>query len=231
MAMAHGRSVLCGMEETQIPCVRVAAFIRQHTHDVRNDLNSIDLESSLLQEIVAEGEARASVDRIRKQVRSLAQKLRALSARFHIGHPISGPLPAAALLSIWRERHGSLPNPPEVRWQDKSNDAQVSADVEMLAEVFQELLNNAATFDKSGPITISVKADKALVTFELREPKNAPVDTELWGTPFFSTRRGSYGLGLWTARRLIEANQGTFLQRYVPQDSVLVTQIILPRAA
>jgi signal transduction histidine kinase len=229
MATPHGRSVLWHMEETQIPCERVAGFIRQHAHDVRNDLNGIDLESALLLELVPEGEARSGVDRIRKQVRSLAQKFRALSARFHIGQPISGPMPASALLSIWRERHGALPNPPEVTWQDNSKNAQVSADVEMLAEVFQELLNNAITFEGAGPLVISAKVDEDLVTFELREPKKSSVDPLSWGAPFFSTRRGSYGLGLWTARRMVEANKGTFVQRYVPEDSALLTQIILPK--
>jgi light-regulated signal transduction histidine kinase (bacteriophytochrome) len=230
MAISRGRDVLCGMEETQIPCERVAAFIRQHTHDVRNDLNSIDLESSLLQEIVPSGDARDGVDRIRRQVRSLAQKLRSLSAHFHIGPPIAGPMPASSLLSIWRERHGSLAKAPEVQWQDKLKAEQVSVDVQMMAEVFQELLTNALTHGVAGPIIVSARSDEHGVTFEMREPKAKAVEPTNWGQPFHSNRRGNYGLGLWTARRLVEANKGTFVQRYLPEESVLLTQIVLPKA-
>ena len=55
------------MEETQIPWSRLAGFIRKHTHDVRNDLNSLDLESAFLEEIVPPGEMQTGVARIRKQ--------------------------------------------------------------------------------------------------------------------------------------------------------------------
>ena len=32
------------MNEPQIPWARIVAFVRQHTHDVRNGLNCLDLE-------------------------------------------------------------------------------------------------------------------------------------------------------------------------------------------
>ena len=72
------------MEEIQIPWSRLAGFIRKHTHDVRNDLNSLDLESAFLEEIVPAGEMQTGVARIRKQVRSLSGQMRLLSARFPV---------------------------------------------------------------------------------------------------------------------------------------------------
>jgi hypothetical protein len=65
----------------------------------------------------------------------------------------------------------------------------------------------------------------------MNEPRTTPPDMRYWGQPFFSTHHGSPGLGLWTARRLVEANSGTLVQQFVRDASALVTQIKLPRVA
>ncbi|HBJ82874.1 MAG TPA: hypothetical protein DDZ88_03160 [Verrucomicrobiales bacterium] len=212
----------------EIPWKRIADFVRQHTHDVRNGLNSLDLETALLNELVADGEAAASVGRIRKQLRSLALQLRALSALFQEPQPVAAPIAARVLLQIWREKHAGLQDLLEVRWVDELGEERVSVDVEMMASVFHELLANAAEFSTGGPVTITARAKGGEVIFELREPKKEALDTSAWGQPFFSTRRGGYGLGLWAAHRMMQANGATFMQRYIPTDSCLTTRIVLP---
>lgn len=212
----------------EIPCKRVAEFVKQHTHDVRNGLNSLDLETAFLKELVDDEEATASVGRIQKQLRSLALQLRTLSARFQNPQPVPGPIAARVLLQIWREKHLALTAPLEVRWVDELSDEQVNVDVEMMAAVFRELLANAAAFSTGGPVSVTARTTKAGVSFELREPKKEALDTSAWGQPFFTTRRGGYGLGLWTARRMMQANGATMEQRHVPADECLTTQIILP---
>ena len=72
------------------------------------------------------------------------------------------------------------------------------------------------------------KLENPAVVFELREPKSATLDPSGWGQALSTTKRGGYGLGLWAARRLIEANGATFLQRYVPEAGALLTRISLP---
>jgi signal transduction histidine kinase len=219
------------MDDPVVSWARVAAFIRQHTHDVRNGLNSLDLESALLKEMLPQGDAQAALDRIRKQVRSLTDQMRSLSSLFQSNSPMAGPMPANALMTIWQEKHSVLPKAPETRWINELGEENVSVDVEMMASVMQELLSNAATFPPAGPISITARSDKRFVSLEMREPKATPLDTRAWGQPFFSTRRGSHGLGLWTARRLVESNHGTFVQHFIPGERVLVTQIILPKVS
>ena len=70
--------------EPQIPWARIVAFVRQHTHDVRNGLNCLDLETSLLRELITDDEGRQSVDRVRSQVRSMANEMRSLAAVFFL---------------------------------------------------------------------------------------------------------------------------------------------------
>lgn len=214
--------------EPEIPWKRVADFVRQHTHDVRNGLNSLDLETTFLQDLVTDEEASSSVARIQKQLRSLAGQLRTLSAQFQNPQPFAAPIPARVLLQIWREKHAALQGPLEVRWVDELGDEEVSVDVEMIASVFRELLTNAAAFSKGGPVTATARAGNGSVIFELTEPKQEALDTSAWGRPLFTTRRGGLGLGLWTAHRMLQANGASLVQRYLPADSCLTSQIILP---
>lgn len=218
------------MDNPLVPWARVADFLRQHTHDVRNELNCLDLECAQLQDIVPAGEAQHSVDSIKKVSRTLAQRMRELSGRFQACRPIAGPVPASALLTIWREKHAAIPKVPEAVWSNDSGAVNVVVDVELMAAVFRELLINAMTFDSQPPLTISCVRQNATLTFELKERKTKPVDTTGWGEPFFSTLRGRYGLGLWTVRRYVEANQGRFQQRFDPASAVLTSSIALPVA-
>jgi signal transduction histidine kinase len=215
--------------EPTISLERVSAFIRQHTHDVRNGLNSLDLETSLLQELIADPEAVACVDRVRRQIRSLAEQMRSLSGLFQIPRPVAAPIAARELLMIWREKHTALAGAPAVYWVDGLGDEMVVADVEMLAWVFRELLMNAASFSEGELLTVIAAPTDDGARFELREPKSASMDPAGWEEPFSSTRRGGYGLGLWAVKRYVEANHGTITRRFLPEADCLSTQILLPK--
>ena len=213
----------------EISWPRLSAFFRQHTHDVRNALNSLDLETALLQEIATDEEGRASTARVRQQLRALAEKLRALSALFQEPQPYRAPLAARELFLIWREQHESLPEPPAVEWIEELADEKVNVDAGMMATVFRELLTNARAFRDGEPATASARREGEEVVFELCEPKSKPVDTAEWGRRVFeTTKRGGYGLGLWTVKQLSGAKGAKITQEYLPEENRLRTKIALP---
>lgn len=216
------------MKDPAIPWSRIAAFVRQYAHDVRNSLHCLDLETALLRELVTDEEANAGVGRIHHHVRSLATQVRSVSSLFQDPQPEMSPTPARAMLRIWRDNHSALPNAPVVQWRDELGEEETSVDVASMGIVFRELLSNASAFSEGAPISIAARSGNGFVIFEMREPKKDPVDTSAWGQPFTSTQRGKYGLGIWTARRLVEANRGTMNQCYGFEDGCLTTQIVLP---
>ena len=225
-----GRIVFTGVMETEpdIPWTRFVAFVRQQTHDVRNGLNSLELETSLLRELVTEGERRDCVERLRSQVRALGTQMRELSALVQDPKPNPAPLAARELFLIWKEQRADLPRPFEVQWVDELSSEHVNVDVGMMATVFHELLANAARLSQGGAPTAIARREGDEVLFELREPKTDSVDPSAWGQPLVTTRRGGYGLGLWSARRLLAANHARITQRHLPDEGALVTQIFLP---
>jgi hypothetical protein len=206
----------------------VAAFFRQHTHDVRNHLNALDLQAALLTELVTEPEAAENVSRIRGQIRTLASNLRTLSAKFADPQGHRSPIAARELFLIWQDQ-ASCVGLDGVAWTNSLGEESVNVDTLGVADVFKELLENAKQFGGgTGLVGIaSVEGDK--VAFELREPKSEPVDPASWGSfPFASTKRGGYGLGLWQADRVVSASGGTVCRQFLP-DGKLVTKLAFPK--
>jgi signal transduction histidine kinase len=215
----------------ELPWQRVAAFVRQHTHDVRNDLNSVDLEGSLLSDMITDEEARESVARMRRQIRLAAGRLKALSAKFSDPRPAPGPLLAGDLFDIWQERARSLSEPLEMSWESKLKGESLSVDAALMALVLSELLENAAAFSAGSKITASAFTQSEQVNYQLKESKSEPVNPEGWCTnPLQSSRRGGYGLGLWQARRIVEAHGGELMQQYLSEEKSLLSTVSLPVA-
>jgi hypothetical protein len=204
---------------------RIAAFVRQHAHDLRNDLNALDLDAALLAELVTDAEAREGVKRMRAGIKKIATDLRALSNLLAAPHPAPRDVAARELFALWQEAGGAA----EVEWTDALGDEHVNVDPNGIGWAFHELFSNASAFRSGGTLRATARAADGGVTFELREPKSAPTDTSRWGrAPFESTRPGHYGLGLCALVRTISANGGTVAWRFAEAERELVTTICFP---
>jgi signal transduction histidine kinase len=215
--------------EPEIPWQRLAAFVRQHTHDVRNHLNSLDLEAALLDDLVPRGEAKESVARLRRQIREFANAMRDLSGKF--GDPPSGraSVPASVLFLIWKDQASDFDPAPNITWNQEVGEARVLVDPDAMARTFQELLANAVAFSPGKPLRAEAVTKDGQVSFTLAEPKSEPIDPSRWGrAPLSSTRRGGYGLGLWAAERSVRASQGEICRRYDAAEKELVTTLSFP---
>ena len=209
----------------------LAQFIRQLTHDVRNDLNGLDLEAVLLADLIPDGEAAESVARIRAQGRRLAGDLRVLSAKFADPKPALELYAARELFLIWKDQLAALQPAPTVEWKDTIGAERVKVDATALAHVFRELLANAQSFGTGAPIFAEARMEDRSIVFELREPKGAPVETASWGrAPFASMRHGHYGLGLWEVQRTITANGGEIVRRFAVDAMELISALRFPIA-
>ena len=209
----------------------LAKFIRQHTHDVCNDLNGLDLEASLLAELAPGGEAGESVARIHGQIRRLAADLRGLSAKFVEPKPVRARYAARELFLIWQDQPAALEPAPAVQWSDALGAEQVDVDAAALADVLRELLANAQAFGTGAPLLAASRVEDGKVAFELREPKDSPVETAGWGNaPFAAMRHGHYGLGLWEAQRTITASGGEVRRHFAKDTMELITTLLFPVA-
>lgn len=213
--------------DPSLPYSRIAAFLRQHAHDVRNNLNGLDLEAALLADIVTDEEAREAVTRLRAQIREAAGGLRALSAKLADPQPSCASISAQDLFLIWQDEAARL-GLGSIVWASALGGERANVDATAMAAVFRELLTNAKQFGDSQSLVAMANICGTEVVFELREPAKEALNPSEWGrTPFVSTRRGSYGLGLWEADRLVRACGGE-VTREVLSDGKLVTKLSFP---
>lgn len=217
------------MSSNSVDLSSVASFVRQHTHDIRNHLNGIDLEAALLAEIVTDPEAVESVTRLRSQIRSLADELKTLSGKFSRPAATLTPIDAREIFLIWQDQAAAL-GLDSIEWASTLGDEKINVDVAAIDRVLKELLINAKHFTGASGLFATAGVKGAKIEFELRESKREPVDPSAWGErPFGSTKRGAYGLGLWQAAHAIEASGGTVLRTFDP-GGLLITKLTFPRA-
>jgi nitrogen-specific signal transduction histidine kinase len=223
-------------EEVTVPFERVAGLVRHLTHDIRNGLNTLDLQASFLQELVNDPEASPEVKRIRSMISTTAKTLQNFSSTFWLGemHPVT--YSAEMLVEDFRARLVSvLPEQAkEITWTVELGKEAIAVDIELIFRAFSEFFKNAIHFrENEGAISVRVFAEKERFVLELRETKTeVSSQPESWGTePLVSTRRGGFGMGLFHARRILTAHEGLAEIGFDSTAKLLTTRLSLPLAA
>lgn len=222
--------------EIAVPFDRVAGLVRHLTHDIRNGLNTLDLQASFLQELVTDPEAAPEVKRMRSMITTTAKMLQSFSASFWLGelHPVT--YAAKIFVEDFRSRLGTvLPDHAgEIAWTEALGDESIAVDIEMIFRAVSEIFKNAVHFHEKGrTISAHVACENGHLVLKLQEGKTSVASSpETWGAePLISTRRGGFGMGLFHARRILAAHQGNVEFAFDPAAEMLTTRVSLPLAA
>ena len=213
----------------------VVRFVRQLSHDLRNHLNAIELQSAFLSELTQDAELQGEIKRLREMTSALAKSLQSISAKLGTVSPNRMAYRAADFMEDLQKRVArEFPQQnAEISWKIELGDEMIDVDPPLFPEAILELIRNAFQHGRTeGAITVSAKIDQGRFLFRLREPKQQfEVPTENWGgEPLRSIGRGHYGLGLNRARRIVEAHDGEMQAQYDRAAGALVTTIALPLA-
>jgi two-component system sensor histidine kinase BaeS len=208
-------------------------FIRQLSHDLRNDLNAIELQSAYLSELATNEELKSEIKRLREIVSRLAASLQGLSRLVGDVAPNRITYRAADFVDDLRSRiERDLPKESaEISWDVQVGEAILNIDPQLLQETFAELVANAFRHDRGqDPLIATARIEKNAFLFALQEPKNRfGCSLENWGRePLGSVGHRHYGLGLNRARAIVEAHGGELLAEYDQSISALVTRVRLP---
>ena len=219
-----------------VPWSDTVRFVRQLSHDLRNDLNAIELQSAYIGELTQDQELTSEIKRLRDFVSGLNSTLQLLSRAVGEIAPNVVTYPAGEFMTDMRtqiERKFSKEN-HEITWDVQLQDGMLNIDPQLFQEVFVELFANAFQHDRSkGELVARARISDGRFLFSLHEPKAVfSSDTQNWGRePLRSIKQRHYGLGLNRVRAIIEAHGGELQARYDPKAATLVSTMALPMSS
>ena len=219
-----------------VPWSDTVRFVRQLSHDLRNDLNAIELQSAYIGELMQDQELRSEIKRLREVVSGLNSTLERLSRA--VGDVTPNPIPyrATEFLADMRTEIGRKfsSEGDEITWDVQLQDGMLNVDPQLLQEAFVELFANAFRHDRGGgPLLARAEISDNRFLFTLHEPK-AVFDSVIqnWGRePLRNISQRHYGLGLNRVRAIIEAHGGELQAQYDPKASALMTTVRLPASS
>ena len=220
----------------RIPWSDATRFIRQLSHDLRNDLNAIELQSAYLSELATDEELKSEVKRLREVVSRMAASLQGLSRLVGDVTPNLIAYRAADFMEdLCSHIERDLPKESaEISWDVQVGEAMVNIDPQLLQEAVAELVTNAFRHDRGESALIATaKIENNEFTFALQEPKmRFASSVENWGRePLRSVGHRHYGLGLNRARAIVEAHGGKLLAEYDQNISALITRLTIPSSS
>ena len=216
-----------------VPWNDVVRFVRQLSHDLRNDLNAIELQSAYIGELTQDQEVTSEIKRLREVVSGMNSTLQLLSRAVGEVAPNFVTYPAGEFLTDMRtqiERNFSQED-HEVTWDVQLQDEILNIDPQLFQEVFVELFANAFQHDRSnGALAVRASISDASFVFSLHEPKAVfTSDTRNWGRePLRNIRQRHYGLGLNRVRTIVEAHGGSLQAEHDPETATLISTMRLP---
>ena len=220
-------------DSPDIPWPDVVKFIRQLGHDIRNNLNAVELQSAYLAELATEGELKDEVKRLREMVSTMGTALQKLSASLGQTSPSLISYPAADFVEDVKQKlTKDFPNESaKVKWDVKVTNEKLQIDPVSAQQALLELFANAFHHEHNlKEVVAKAHIDHGNFVFELQEPKaKFDLSTERWGRePLRHVGQGRYGLGLNRVRSVVEAHGGKFGAEFDRSTSTLVSKIILP---
>ncbi len=228
-----GNSSKAPTDSLTVPWSDTVRFVRQLSHDLRNDLNAIELQSAYIGELTQDQELTNEIKRLREVVSGLNSSLQLISRAVGEITPNLVTYPAGEFLTDMRtqiERNFSKEN-NEITWDVQLQDGMLNIDPQLFQEVFVELFANAFQHDRgNGALAARARISDGRFLFSLHEPKAVfSSGTQNWGRePLRNIRQRHYGLGLNRVRAIIEAHGGELQAQYDPEAATLVSTVTLP---
>jgi K+-sensing histidine kinase KdpD len=218
--------------QPSVPWENFVKFLRQLSHDLRNQLNAAELQGALVGEITTDPELKSEVARLRELVSKIGTTLQRLTTAVSEPRPTRLSYPARDFVSDLQKKVAQdYPKESQhLTWDAISGDAVLDIDPSLIEWAAIELFDNAFRHSRApGQIRVSTEMNGNRFSFLVHEPKAKEMeDPWHWSIPLRSIAHGHYNLGLPRARAILEAHGGDLTSEFDSDSSTLTSRITLP---
>jgi K+-sensing histidine kinase KdpD len=220
-------------DSMNVPWSDMVRFVRQLSHDLRNDLNAIELQSAYIGELAQDQELTSEIKRLREVVSGMNSTLQLLSKAVGEVTPNLVTYPAGEFMTDMRTQieRNFRKEDHEVTWDLQLQDQMLNVDPQLFQEVFVELFANAFQHDRgNGALVARATISNGTFVFSLHESKAVfSSNTRNWGRePLRHIRQRHYGLGLNRVRAIVEAHGGNLEAQHDLKAATLISTMTLP---
>ena len=208
-------------------------FVRQLSHDIRNNLNAVELQSAFLAELASDPEIKNEIQRLRQMISEVGSGLQRLTTGLAQTSPNMISYRASDFVEDLQNKIAKDfgENAAKISWDVQVKNETLQIDPQLAQQALLELFSNAFQHERNiKSITAKAYVDNDRLVLELREPKGKfELSTENWGRePLRTVSQGHYGLGLNRARSIAEAHGGDLSANYDRATATLVSKLTLP---
>jgi len=206
-------------------------FVRQLSHDLRNQLNAAELQSALINELTNDEELKSEARRLRELISQLGVTLQSLSTSVAEPRPTLLPYTVQDFITDLQKKidHDFPEKGSAVKWDISSPEATLNIDPQLTEWAAVELFRNAFRHDMAGDgLQVKASVTDRWFTFCIHEPKAGEIDPTQWMQPLQRVSHGHYSLGLRRAHSIIAAHRGELTVRFDPALRMLISTIKLP---
>lgn len=143
----------------------IAVLVKRYSHEVRNVLNGMELELTLLEEGNANPTAREAIERLRDASVEMSRLMQSLSAAYSLESLTS--LPAIQVAELWQADARRTASGAALTWNLRLGSEIVSGEAGLLRWVLKETLLLAIRLAGKRSIQIDCRCEEARLIFEL----------------------------------------------------------------
>jgi len=188
----------------------ISAFTSAVAHEIKNPLNSLSLLFELLQGKVPP-DVRDEVGLGKAEIRKIARIIDRFSDSLRPLRPNMETTPLGEIVTAARDALFREAPKPEVEWRySEARPVFLNADKNLMIQCFLNLLRNAYEATDRGAVTVEAETRRKKVFVRVLdtgrgiEPERLPRIFD----PFFTSKEKGMGIGLYLARKIIEAHGG-----------------------
>lgn len=201
-------------------------FVRQLSHDLRNQLNAAELQAALLSELTIDPELRQEVKRLREIVAQTGVLLQQLSTSVAEPRPTRLPYLSTHLIEDLRQKLAKEHPAQSIQWPTDVPDVELDIDPNLIEAAIEQIFANAIRHNPQAAVTVEARQRGSEFELTICEPARAGLEPEKLACPLQNIAHGHYGLGRKRVREIMAAHGGS-LQTEIT-DGRLCNSFVLP---